>query len=85
MLTLFLSSLLDDVEGGRTNTALAEWGEAYGFSSLVDEAMVTSLDASRLESGARKARAIGKPMTAEWLELLAEDWPQISAAVLTPD
>jgi hypothetical protein len=84
MLTLFLSSLLDEVEGGRTNTVLAEWGEAYGWSALVGEAMVASLDAAGLESHARTARAAGKEMTAEWLELIAADWPRIREEILTP-
>jgi hypothetical protein len=83
MLTMFLSSLLDEVEGGRTNTVLAEWGDAYGWSTLVGQAMVASLDEGKLTAAADAARAADKEMTAEWLELIAADWPRISGQILS--
>jgi hypothetical protein len=75
--------LLDEAEGGRTNTLLAEWGEAHGWSKLVGQAMVGSLDEEKLAATAETARAADKAMTAEWLELVAADWPRIRGQILS--
>ncbi|WP_157592075.1 hypothetical protein [Solirubrobacter soli] len=77
---LFLSELLDDVDGGDANTVLAEWAEAFdwiaGTTTLVGQAMVSVLDADKLRAAAGRA---DKPETAMWLERLAAEWPQVRA------
>jgi hypothetical protein len=82
---LFLAELLDDVEGGDSNTVLAEWGEAFdwiaGTTTLVGQAMVSGLDAERVRAAAETARTAGKDETGEWLERIAAGWPQVRALI----
>ncbi len=77
---LFLSELLDEVAGGRSNRVLAEWAEAFdwisGTTRLVGQAMVGALDADQLRAA---SAAASDPETAAWLDRLAADWPQVRA------
>jgi hypothetical protein len=79
---LFLSELLDDVDGGDSHTVLAEWAEAFdpiaGTTTLVGRAMVSALDAGRLRAAAARAN---DRETARRLELLAAEWPQVRARI----
>ncbi|MDA0166551.1 hypothetical protein OM076_40180 [Solirubrobacter ginsenosidimutans] len=78
---LFLSELLDDVKGGNSNTALAQWGEALDWmadtTGMVGRMLVGSQDATKLRTAAKAAEKAGKPITAKWLEKTADDWPAI--------
>ena len=80
---LFLSELLDEVAGGRSNRVLAEWAEAFdwiaGTTRLVGKAMVSALDTGKLETAAKAAKKAGKTETAKWLERLKADWRPVRA------
>ena len=55
---LFLSELLDEVEGGDSHTVLAEWAEAFDWiagTTTLGRAMVAGLDAADLAAAAAAA------------------------------
>jgi hypothetical protein len=78
---LFLSELLDDVKGGNSNTALAQWGEALDWmadtTGMVGRMLVSANDAEKLRTAAKAAKKAGKANTAKWLEKTADDWAAV--------